>query len=167
MRANSILCARLTLPESLRAASPKVCTRKNMLDRFVTDLKLRGGRECGWPSLWFKGVGSMHVINQNRVGCRIRGLRGDDDPLAPRRFPHQSGGQNALEACSWRAPGVGSRCSKAGGSRPLSFALHSRKIPRPEGLNGKHLSRTIVTDKKRGYCSLRLNEMSESIVNLR
>jgi hypothetical protein len=132
-----------------------------MLDRFVTDLKLRGGRECGWPSLWFKGGGSMHVINQNRVGCRIRGLRGDDDPPAPRRFPHQIGGQNALEACRCRAPGVGSHCSIAGGSQPPSFALHSRRLSIPGELNGKYLPRTIVIDVQKGYCSLRLNEMSE------
>ena len=56
--------------------------------------------------------------------------------------------------------------AKLGGSRPLSFALHRGQPSGSEG-SGKplvvaHLSRTIVTDMQKGYCSLCLSEISLS-----
>ena len=57
--------------------------------------------------------------------------------------------------------------AKLGGSRLLSFALHRGQRPSGSEGSGKplvvaHLSRTIVTDMQKGYCSLCLSEISLS-----
>lgn len=66
---------------SQRAECAKSRARQNMLDRPVTGLALRG-HGCGWPRFKLKG-GSIHVMNQNRIGRKFRGFRGDNHPPPP------------------------------------------------------------------------------------